>query len=405
MEMTPEALAKFFETVLPHLNERQRRVVVGSMADVLGRGGQARVAEASKMSTNTIWGAIREVREGMEPTERQRAPGGGDHKAIQKQPGLLVALDELVHPDTRGNPMSALRWTLKSTYELARELKAQGYQVSAELVRRLLHEMGYSLQAPAKEKEGASAPDRDGQFSHINSLATEFLSQGEPVISVDTKKKELIGEFSNNGREWQPKGEPTRVNVHDFPDPERGVNAKAIPYGIYDLSNDEGWVNVGDTHDTSEFAVSSIRKWWYTLGKERFPDAKRLMITADAGGSNGYRVRAWTYHLGLLAAETGLEITVCHYPPGTSKWNKIEHRLFSFISINWRGKPLSDMRTIVELISATTTKSGLTVQASYDQNWYEKGVKISDVDFEAIPIKRHDFHGEWNYVILPKPTV
>ena len=403
--MTPEALAKFFETVLPHLNERQRRVVVGSMADVLGRGGQARVAEASKMSTNTIWGAIREVRVGMEPTERQRAPGGGDRKAIQKQPGLLVALDQLVHPDTRGNPMSALRWTLKSTYQLSRELKAQGFEASAELVRRLLHDMGYSLQAPAKEKEGTSHPDRDGQFSHINTVVTEFLSQGEPVISVDTKKKELIGEFSNAGREWQPKGAPTRVNVHDFPDPELGVNAKAVPYGIFDCQNDEGWVNVGDSYDTSEFAVSSIRKWWYTLGKERFPDAKRLMITADAGGSNGYRVRAWKYHLGILAAETGLEITVSHYPPGTSKWNKIEHRLFSFISINWRGKPLTDIRTIVELISATTTKSGLSVLASYDQNWYEKGVKISDADFEAIPIERHDFHGEWNYTILPKATV
>ncbi len=404
MEITPEALAKFFETVLPHLNERQRRVVAGSMADVLGRGGQARVAEASKMSTNTIWEALHEVRNGMEPSDRQRAPGGGDRKAIDKQPGLLVALDELVHPDTRGNPMSALRWTLKSTYELARELQAQGYKASAELVRRLLHDMGYSLQAPAKEKEGTTHPDRDAQFLHINAVVAEFLTQGEPVISVDTKKKELIGDFANGGREWRPKGEPERVNDHDFADQELGSYAKAIPYGVYDVSNDEGWVSVGDSADTAEFAVNAIKKWWNTLGKERFPDAQKLMITADAGGSNGYRVRAWKYHLGRLAAESGLEITLCHYPPGTSKWNKIEHRLFSFISINWRGRPLTDMRTIVELISATTTKTGLTVQASYDENWYEKGVKISNQDFAAIPIQRHSFHGDWNYTILPRAT-
>ena len=374
------------------------------MADVLGRGGQARVAEASKMSTNTIWEALHEVRNGMEPSDRQRAPGGGDRKAIDKQPGLLVALDELVHPDTRGNPMSALRWTLKSTYELARELQAQGYKASAELVRRLLHDMGYSLQAPAKEKEGTTHPDRDAQFLHINAVVAEFLTQGEPVISVDTKKKELIGDFANGGREWRPKGEPERVNDHDFADQELGSYAKAIPYGVYDVSNDEGWVSVGDSADTAEFAVNAIKKWWNTLGKERFPDAQKLMITADAGGSNGYRVRAWKYHLGRLAAESGLEITLCHYPPGTSKWNKIEHRLFSFISINWRGRPLTDMRTIVELISATTTKTGLTVQASYDENWYEKGVKISNQDFAAIPIQRHSFHGDWNYTILPRAT-
>lgn len=399
MEATPEELSDFFGSVLPHLNEVQRRVVTGAMARGLGRGGKSAVAAASGLSRNTVIKAQAEVEAGIEPSDRLRAPGAGDKPAIDKQPGLLEALDELVHPDTRGNPMSGLRWTLKSTYELARELTAQGYRVSAELVRRLLHDMGYSLQSPAKQNEGAAHPDRDGQFGHINALAAERLAAGEPVISVDTKKKELIGNYSNGGREWQPSGEPQRVNVHDFADRALGEFAKAIPYGIYDVGNDEGWVSVGDTADTAEFAVESIRRWWNTLGKERFPNATRLLITADAGGSNGYRVRAWKWHLAKLAADTGLEITVCHYPPGTSKWNRIEHRLFSFISINWRGRSLTDIRTVVELIVATTTKTGLTVQALYDPNWYPTGEKISDADFAAIPVTPHEWHGEWNYTI------
>jgi len=295
--------------------------------------------------------------------------------------------------------MSPLRWTLKSTYELARELAAKGFKVSAELVRRLLHQMGYSLQAPAKQNEGAAHPDRDGQFRYLNDLVAERLAAGEPVISVDTKKKELIGSYSNGGREWQPAGEPERVNVHDFADRALGENAKAIPYGIYDIGNDEGWVSVGDVADTAEFAVEAIRRWWNTTGRTRFPDATTLLITADAGGSNGYRVRAWKWHLAKLAAETGLEITVCHYPPGTSKWNKIEHRLFSFISMNWRGRPLTSIRTIIELIAATTTTTGLTVQATYDPNWYPTGVKIPDTEYKTIPIDAHDWHGEWNYTI------
>lgn len=401
IEASAEELETLFSTVLPHLNEVQRRVVVGSISRALGAGCKTAVAQASGMSRNTVIKAQREVECGIEPKERLRAIGGGDRPAIEKQPGLLQALDELVHPDTRGTPMSALRWTLKSTYELARDLKGCGFVVSAELVRRLLHDMGYSLQAPSKQNEGTSHPDRDSQFSHINAEVAEFLSRSEPVISVDTKKKELIGTFANGGREWQPKGEPERVNDHDFADSELGKYAKAIPYGVYDLSNDEGWVNVGDCADTSEFAVESIRRWWHTLGKQRFPNATRLLITADAGGSNGYRVRAWKYHLGRLSAETGLVITVCHYPPGTSKWNRIEHRLFSFISINWRGRPLTDIRTIVELISATKTKTGLTVQATYDPNWYPTGVRISDEVFHALPITPHDFHGEWNYDIEP----
>jgi len=352
------------------------------------------------MSSSTVNTATREVRTGVEPSDRVRAVGAGDKPAIEKQPGLAEALDELVHPGTRGNPMSSVRWTLKSTYELARELTDQGFGVSAELVRRLLHQMGYSLQAPAKQNEGAQHEDRDAQFRYLNDEATERLAAGEPVISVDTKKKELIGNYANGGREWQPQGQPDRTNVHDFKDPAMGEFAKAIPYGVYDVGNDEGWVSVGDSADTAEFAVEAIRRWWNTLGRARFPNATRLMITADAGGSNGYRIRAWKFHLAKLAQETGLQITVCHYPPGTSKWNKIEHRLFSFISINWRGRPLTDIRTIIELIAATKTKAGLTVQANYDPNWYPTGQKITDADFEAIPLRRHEWHGDWNYDVI-----
>jgi hypothetical protein len=263
----------------------------------------------------------------------------------------------------------------------------------------MLHQLGYSLQAPSKQNEGTTHPDRDGQFQYLNGLVGERLAANEPVISVDTKKKELIGNFSNGGREWHPEGEPTRTNVHDFPDAALGEHTKAIPYGVYDVANNEGWVNVGDTADTARFAVASIRRWWDTLGKARFPNATRLLITADAGGSNGYRVRAWKWHLAKFAAETGLEVTVVHYPPGTSKWNKIEHRLFSFISINWRGKPLTDMRTIVELIAATTTQTGLTVQAGYDSGGYPIGEKITKKQYATIPIKPHEWHGEWNYTI------
>ena len=392
-------LSEFFATVMPHLNEVQRRVVAGSMARALGRGGKTAVAQASGLSRNTVIKAQAEVEAGIAPSGRLRAPGAGDKPAIDKQPGLLEALDELVHPDTRGNPMSLLRWTLKSTYELARDLQGQGFKVSAELVRRLLHQTGYSLQAPSKQNEGTAHPDRDGQFRYLNNLASSNIADGEPVISVDTKKKELIGGYANGGREWHPAGEPTRVNVHDFADRALGEFAKAIPYGVYDPANDEGWVSVGDTADTAEFAVATIRRWWHTMGRDRFPDATRLLITADAGGSNGYRVRAWKWHLARLAAETGLEITVAHYPPGTSKWNKIEHRLFSFISMNWRGRPLTDLATIVSLIAATTTTTGLTVQAAHDPNWYPTGERINDTDYASIPLHPHDWHGEWNYTI------
>jgi transposase len=399
VDASGEELSEFFSTVMPHLNEVQRRVVAGSMARALGHGGKSAVAAAAGLSRNTVIKAQAEVEVGIEPSERLRAPGAGDKPAIDKQPGLLEALDELVHPDTRGTPMSLLRWTLKSTYQLAEDLTGRGFKVSAELVRRLLHQMGYSLQAPAKHNEGSAHPDRDGQFAYLNDLAAEHVAAGQPVISVDTKKKELIGNYANGAREWQPAGAPTRVNVHDFADRALGEFAKAIPYGIYDTVNDQGWVSVGDSADTAEFAVESIRRWWNEMGRTRFPDATRLMITADAGGSNGYRVRAWKWHLARLAAETGLTITVCHYPPGTSKWNKIEHRLFSFISINWRGRPLTDIATIVQLIGATSHTGGLTVRCAYDPNWYPTGVRISDANHDSIPLTRHDWHGDWNYTI------
>jgi transposase len=394
VEVSGEQLERFFDAVLPHLNERQRRVVVGAGAEMLGN--KSAVADASGMSRNTVIKAQTEVAAGMEPSERQRPPGAGAKPIIETQPGILEDLDELVHPETRGTPMSLLRWTSKSTAHLADELVRKGYQVSADTVGRLLKKLGYSLQAPSKQKEGTRHPDRDAQFRYLNDQAATHLARGEPAISVDTKKKELVGEYANGGREYQPKGKPERVKVHDFVDPELG---RAIPYGVYDLGNDEGWVSVGDTSDTAEFAAESIRRWWRNMGAERFPKATRLLITADAGGSNGYRVRAWKVQLAKLAAETGLEITVCHYPPGTSKWNKIEHRMFSFITMNWRGRPLVSYRTIVELIAATATKKGLRIRAERDTQTYPTGVKTTDAELAVVPLARHDWHGEWNYTI------
>jgi transposase len=399
VEVTEEGLARFFEVVQPHMNEVQRRVVAGAAAEMFGRGGKTAVANASGMSRNTVIKAEGEVIAGIEPSVRLRAPGGGDKSLLDGQSGLLEALDELVYPETRGNPMSKLRWTSKSSTKLADELVCQGFEVSSRSVLRLLHKLGYSLQANAKVAEGRQHPDRDAQFNHLNETASEFIDDGQPVISVDSKKKELIGNYANGGAEWAPAGEPERTSVHDFADPDLGEYAKAIPYGVYDVLNNEGWVNVGDTADTAAFAVESIRRWWYQIGQVRFPDANRLLITADAGGSNGYRVRAWKFELAALAQETGLDITVCHYPPGTSKWNKIEHRLFSFITINWRGRPLTTMRTIIELISATSTTTGLSVLAEYDPNWYPKGVKITDKQLAALPLVPDDFHGEWNYTL------
>jgi transposase len=396
VEVTSEGLARFFEVTLPHLNERQRRVVAGAAAEMLGRGGKSQVAEASGMSRNTVIKAVGEVAAGLVPSVRQRLVGGGDIPAEKKQPGLAEALDTLVNPGTRGNPMSFLRWTSKSTAKLAEELVRQGFKITDDTVGRILKDLGYSLQAPSKQKEGKSHPDRDAQFVYLNGQVGDFVGAGEPVISVDTKKKELVGEFSNKGREYQPIGSPERTKTHDFVDKELG---RAAPYGVYDVANDEGWVSVGDSADTATFAVAAIRSWWNSMGTARFPGATRLLITADAGGSNGHRVRLWKVELARLAAETGLEITVAHYPPGTSKWNRIEHKMFSFISMNWRGRPLVSYRTIIELISATTTTSGLSIQAEQDPNIYHTGTKVTDAELAAVPISRHDFHGDWNYTI------
>ncbi len=402
MQVTSDGLARFFDVVLPHLNERQRRVVAGAAAELLGRGGKTAVAEAAGMSRNTVIKAVAEVATGIDPSDRLRAPGGGDKPLVDKQPGLLEALDELVHPETRGNPMSLLRWTSKSLTKLADELVRKGFEVSSRTVLRLLHQLGYSLQANAKVTEGRQHADRDAQFRYLNDMAVAFVDDGQPVISVDTKKKELIGDYANGGAEWAPAGEPERTQVHDFVDPVLG---KAIPYGIYDLANNEGWVSVGDTADTAEFAVESIRRWWNQMGRVRFPHADRLLITADAGGSNGYRLRAWKVHLAALAAETGLRITVCHYPPGTSKWNRIEHRMFSFITANWRGRPLVSLRTIIELISSTTTTTGLAIQAAHDPNWYPTGVQVTDAELAAVPLSPHDWHGDWNYTVNAQSDV
>ena len=399
MELSPESLRGFFEAVSPLLDERQRRLVAGAMATTLGRGGPTRVTEASGLSRNTVISGAREIEAGAGPSDRVRAPGAGRRPLIDEQPGLLHELDDLVEPESRGDPMSPLRWTAKSTEALAQALNAMGFAISADTVGRLLKEMDYSLQAPAKQLEGAQHPDRNEQFEYINGLAGRRLRARQPVVSVDTKKKELVnGRKANGGREYQPKGRPERVDVHDFPDREV---PKAVPYGVLDVGADEGWVSVGDDHDTAAFAVNAIRRWWEVLGAERYPKARRLLVTADAGGSNGYRNRLWKVELGRLATEVGLTITVCHYPPGTSKWNKIEHRLFSFITKNWRGRPLTSYRTVVELIAATTTESGLKILAEWDQGSYPTGIEVSDAELAAVPIKPHKWHGEWNYDVPP----
>jgi hypothetical protein len=401
MEVTEEALAAMFAMVSPHLDERQRRLLAGAQARVLGRGGVAAVARASGMSRSTVQVGIREINQGSRPPGRVRRAGAGRPKATDRDPGLLQALDGLVEPTARGDPESPLRWTCKSTRNLADELTTQGHPVSAKTVARLLADLGYSLQAPSKQAEGAQHPDRDGQFGYLNEQATAHLAAGQPVISVDTKKKEVVGNLANKGREWQPKGSPVRVDVHDFPDPKAG---KAIPYGIYDLGANTGWVSVGEDHDTAAFAVATIRRWWEQIGKAAYPDATRLLVCADAGGPNGYRSRLWKVELGKLAAETGLQVTVCHFPPGTSKWNRIEHRLFSHISMNWRGRPLVSHEVIVDLIGATTTRTGLKVRAELDRGAYPTGVKVSDAELAAVPLTRHDWHGEWNYTITGPRT-
>jgi hypothetical protein len=401
VEVTEEGLEEFFSAISPLLDERQRRVVAGAIARLLGRGGTSAVARAAEMSRNTVTTGAAEIETGEAARQRRvRREGGGRKQAIDKDPNLLLELDDLVSPEARGDPMSPLRWTSKSTYKLADALRAKGFDVGPTTVRELLHEMGYGLQGTSKQKEGAQHVDRDAQFHHINDTAAAFVANGQPVISVDAKKKELIGEYANAGQEYQPTGKPTRTKVHDFIDPEMG---KAIPYGVYDLGADEGWVSVGDDADTAGFAVATIGRWWAQMGRPRYPDATQLLICADAGGSNGYRIRAWKVELAKLAKETGLEITVAHFPPGTSKWTKIEHRLFSFITMNWRGRPLTSYRVMVQLIANTTTKKGLKVNAALDEGHYPTGVKISNEELAAVPLTRNKFQGDWNYTVHPEP--
>jgi transposase len=398
--LVEDAVARKTASLWPHLDERQRRLVLGAEARELGRGGVKLVAAAAGVSPDTVAKGLRELESGAAPTGRVRRPGGGRKPLTATDPGLLEALESLVDPVTRGDPMSALRWTSKSTRTLADELTAQGHPVSSSTVGQLLHKAGYSLQANVKVREGSAHEDRDAQFRYLNEQVANHQRAQAPVVSVDTKKKELVGDYKNNGQEWMPQGSPERVQVHDFPDPKVG---KAIPYGIYDVAANTGWVSVGQDHDTSAFAVATLRRWWTSVGQIAYPAADRLLICADGGGSNGYRVRAWKTELAALASETGLAITVCHLPPGTSKWNKIEHRLFSHISMNWRGRPLTSHEVVVDLIGATTTRTGLQVHAELDPGVYQTKVKIGDEQMAAIALDRHDFHGEWNYTLQPDP--
>jgi transposase len=384
------------------LTERSRRLWAASEAMALGHGGIALVERATGVSRSTITRGIREIEAGASdelPPERTRRPGGGRKPATHKDRTLLEDLDALVEPMTRGDPETPLRWTSKSLRHLSDELQAMGHDVSYALVGRLLKESGYSLQANRKTREGAQHEDRDEQFRYIARRVRRQLRAGAPAISVDTKKKELVGDFKNPGREWRPKGNPEPVRVHDFLIPDQG---KAIPYGVYDLSRDEGWVSVGIDHDTASFAVHAVRRWWKIMGRRAYPDADSLLITADAGGSNGPRVRLWKYELQKFANRTGLSITVCHLPPGTSKWNKIEHRLFSHIAMNWRGKPLVSLAAIVSLIGSTTTSSGLRIRSEIDHGSYPLGVKISNEQMANVRLKPHRFHGDWNYTIQPR---
>jgi transposase len=399
--VTREMLAAKFGSVFPHLDERQRRLLLGAEARVLGHGGIRLVAAAAGVREATVSLGVSELESGEGPLGRARREGGGRRQLAETGPGLVPALLALVEPDERGDPESPLRWTVKSTRTLAGELTRQGHPVSAETVDRLLHQQGFSLQGNAKTIEGRQHPDRDGQFRYINEQARAHRDAGDPVISVDAKKKEQAGQYASPGRTWRPKGDPVRVRDHDFPD---DGTRKAIPYGIYDLAADAGWVNAGTDHDTAAFAVESIRRWWKDRGSGDYPAARRLLITADAGGSNGYRTRAWKAGLAALAAETGLEITCCHFPPGTSKWNKIEHRLFSAITMNWRGRPLASHEIIVNSIAATTTRTGLAVHAELDPGTYPTGTRISRAELDALPLARHDWHGDWNYTLHPQPA-
>lgn len=401
-----EAFAEAFATVLGEvaavLDERVRRLLLGAPARQIGRGGVKLIAAATGAATDTVGRGAAELEAGIVTDGRVRAKGGGRKPLEATDAGLWPACDALVDPATRGDPMSRLRWTTKSTAKLSEELTAAGHPAGPNTVARLLKEHGYSLQGNSKTLEGRQHPDRDAQFRYLNDQVTEFLTAGWPVISVDTKKKELVGTYSNGGREYQPKGKPVPTNTYDF----IGEAGKAVPYGVYDVGANSGWVNVGTDADTAQFAVESIRRWWTAVGSGAYPATPRLLITADGGGSNGSRLRLWKTQLAQLAIETGLQITVCHLPPGTSKWNKIEHRMFSAISMNWRGRPLETHEVIVETIAATTTKTGLKIQAGLDTNTYQRGIKITDKQmkaFEATHLHRHAFHGDWNYTVTGTP--
>ena len=399
--MTTEAAVRLkFSALAKLLDERTRRVWAATEADALGYGGISLVARATGISRRAIAVGLREIAEGDTPPEgRVRRPGGGRKRAIHHQPDLAEKLEHLVEPLARGDPMSPLRWTCKSTRRLSQELSKLGYSASSRVVGGLLHGMGYSLQGNCKTVEGKQHPDRNAQFEYINSRVTREMPDGNPVISVDTKKKELVGNYQNSGRVWHRKGEAPEVNGHDFPSPDV---PRAHPYGVYELARNRGFVNVGTDHDTATFAVASIRKWWQAQGRRAYPRVKRLLITADAGGSNGSRLRLWKWELQRLADEQHFPISVCHFPPGTSKWNKVEHRLFAFITSNWRGEPLTDYATVVNLIAKTTTTTGLKVSIRLDQRRYPTGRKVSDEEWATSNLHRDDFHGEWNYTIRPR---
>jgi len=398
------AIRERFQNIEWALNERLRRLYAASEAKVLGHGGITLVQKATGVARGSIKLGLKELlrsqQEGVteDASRRQRRVGGGRKPSVKGDTKLLAALESLVEPVTRGDPESALRWTCKSLRQLESELRSQGYAVSHTSIGDLLRKLGYSLQGNRKTLEGGEHPDRNAQFEFINTRAEDFMRKGQPVISVDTKKKELVGQYKNGGKELRPKGEPEQVKVYDFVDKDLG---RANPYGVYDITNNLGWVSVGTDHDTASFAVATIRRWWFGMGKELYPGARELLITADGGGSNGSRVRLWKLELQKLANELGIPVRVSHFPPGTSKWNKIEHRLFSYISMNWRGKPLVSHETIVNLIAATTTRKGLKVKAELDSGHYPKGIKVTDQELETVRIFREDFHGEWNYSILP----
>ena len=397
---TPCALQAKLVRVWPLLDERTRRLLAANEARVLGRGGISEVSRACGLSRKAIAKGVREIETGTAlPPGRVRRPGAGRKKLSARDPRLAGALERLIDPETRGDPMSPLRWTSKSTRTLAAQLTRHKHPISHMKVAQLLHEKGYSLQSNRKTEEGGDHPDRDAQFRHINARVRRALAEGTPVISVDTKKKELVGNYENGGQQWLPAKKPVKVQGHDFPHPDV---PRAYPYGIYDLERNTGFVNVGTDHDTGAFAVASIRGWWRHEGRRLYPEAKDVLITADGGGSNGSRLRLWKLELQKLADETGLSLSVCHFPPGTSKWNKIEHRLFSFISSNWRGEPLRDYETVVKLISRTATTKGLTVTCRLDRRKYPTGRRVTDEEMKRVNLERHTFHGEWNYTIRPQ---